>query len=136
MQKCKFLISQALDADEAGLKDIAIKLYTDAVELGLSAKLVILLLTVITISIKLIFMVDLHNILQKSIDPEEKAKLTNLARGAVERAESLKGIRTVEDDVLTKLAKLPSVPETNFPDTISSVNEPLSTSGNNYSITI
>ena len=30
-------MNQALDADEAGLKDIAIKLYTDAAELGLSA---------------------------------------------------------------------------------------------------
>lgn len=29
-------MNQALDADEAGLKDIAIKLYTDAAELGLS----------------------------------------------------------------------------------------------------
>jgi len=37
LQKCKFLMNQALDADEAGLKDIAIKLYTDAAELGLSA---------------------------------------------------------------------------------------------------
>jgi len=29
-------MNQALDADEAGLKDIAVKLYTDAAELGLS----------------------------------------------------------------------------------------------------
>lgn len=36
LQRCKFLMNQALDADEAGLKDIAIKLYTDAAELGLS----------------------------------------------------------------------------------------------------
>ena len=37
LKKCKFLMNQALDADEAGLKDIAIKLYTDAAEFGLSA---------------------------------------------------------------------------------------------------
>jgi len=37
LKKCKFLMNQALDADETGLKDIAIKLYTDAAELGLSA---------------------------------------------------------------------------------------------------
>jgi len=37
LQRCKFLMNQALDADEAGLKDIAVKLYTDAAELGLSA---------------------------------------------------------------------------------------------------
>ena len=36
LQKCKFLMNQAQDADEAGLKDIAVKLYTDAAELGLS----------------------------------------------------------------------------------------------------
>lgn len=36
LQKCRFLLNQALDADEAGCKDIAIKLYTDAVAFGLS----------------------------------------------------------------------------------------------------
>lgn len=47
-----------------------------------------------------------------------KAKLTNLVRVAIERAEALKGIKTVNDDsVMKSLAKLPSVPETNFPDT-------------------
>jgi len=29
-------MNQALDADEAGLRDIAVRLYTDAAELGLS----------------------------------------------------------------------------------------------------
>ncbi|XP_014469420.1 PREDICTED: calpain-7-like [Dinoponera quadriceps] len=97
LQRCKFLISQALDADEAGLKDIAVKLYTDAAELGLSTK---------------------------TSDAELKAKLTDLVRVAVERAESLKGIKSpVEDDkVITSLAKLPPVPETSFPDTIPPVN--------------
>jgi len=36
LQRCKFLLNQALDADEAGYKDIAVKLYTEAAELGLS----------------------------------------------------------------------------------------------------
>ncbi|XP_029166810.1 calpain-7-like isoform X1 [Nylanderia fulva] len=89
LQRCKFLMNQALDADEAGLKDIAIKLYTDAAELGLSTK---------------------------TVDADVKAKLTNLVRVAVERAESLKGIKATEDNSIMKsLAKLPSVPETNFP---------------------
>jgi len=37
LQRCKFLMNQALDADKRDLKDIAIKLYTEAAELGLSA---------------------------------------------------------------------------------------------------
>lgn len=36
LQRCKFLLNQAQDADESGCKDIAVKLYTDAAELGLS----------------------------------------------------------------------------------------------------
>ncbi|XP_026826623.1 calpain-7 isoform X2 [Ooceraea biroi] len=97
LQRCKFLMNQALDADEAGLKDIAVKLYTDAAELGLSAK---------------------------TNDTDVKAKLTNLVRVAVERAESLKGIKTTEDESIMKsLARLPSVPETSLPDTEQSVEE-------------
>lgn len=57
-------------------------------------------------------------ILQKTVNTEVKTKLTNLVRVAIERAEALKGIKVVEDDsVMKSLAKLPSVPETNFPDT-------------------
>ncbi|GAB1864293.1 Calpain-7 [Camponotus japonicus] len=111
LQKCKFLMNQALDADEAGLKDIAIKLYTDAAELGLSAK---------------------------TVDTDVKAKLTNLVRVAVERAESLKGIKATEDNsVMKSLAELPSVPETNFPNIEQSiqpeqpVNEPSPTPARN-----
>ncbi|KAF7392820.1 hypothetical protein HZH66_008653 [Vespula vulgaris] len=63
LHRCEFLINQALDADEAGLKDVALKLYTDAAELGLSVK--------VTTS-------------------EIKTKLNNLIRLALERAESLK----------------------------------------------
>jgi hypothetical protein len=37
LQKCHFLFHRALDADEAGNKDEAVELYTQAVELGISA---------------------------------------------------------------------------------------------------
>jgi hypothetical protein len=37
LQQCHFLFHQALDADEAGNKDEAVKLYTQAVELGINA---------------------------------------------------------------------------------------------------
>lgn len=36
MQKCYFLMQQALDADEANLTDLALQLYTQAVELAVS----------------------------------------------------------------------------------------------------
>ena len=35
LQQCRFLFHQALDADEAGNKDEAVELYTQAVELGI-----------------------------------------------------------------------------------------------------
>lgn len=90
LQRCKFLVNQALDADVAGLQDIAIKLYTDAAELGLSVK---------------------------TTDANVKAKLTALVRGALDRAEALKGIQKGEtDDIVSTLSKLPPVPETNLPD--------------------
>lgn len=88
LQKCKFLLNQAQDADEAGLKDIAVKLYTDAAELGLNVK---------------------------TTDPEVKEKLTVLIRLAIDRAESLKGLKTGESsDIIETLSKLPPVPETNL----------------------
>lgn len=60
--------------------------------------------------------------MQKTIDTDVKAKLTNLVRVAVERAESLKGIKAIEDNsVMKSLAKLPSVPETNFPNIEQSI---------------
>lgn len=37
LQRCRFLFSQALDADEADLKDEAVELYTQAVELSIKA---------------------------------------------------------------------------------------------------
>lgn len=36
MQQCYFLMQQALDADEANLKENALQLYTQAVELAVS----------------------------------------------------------------------------------------------------
>lgn len=68
LQKCKFLFSQALNEDEAGHKEEAVKLYTEAVEVGLSARAV------------------------ANDDQELQAKLTDIARSALERAEELKGI--------------------------------------------
>lgn len=92
LQKCKFLMNQAQDADEAGLKDIAVKLYTDAAELGLSMKIT---------------------------DIEAKAKLTALIKLALDRAESLKGLKTVNsNDILKTLSKLPPVPETSLDEDI------------------
>lgn len=68
LQRCHFLLSQALDADEAGHKDVAVDLYTKAVELSLNTK-------------------------KEATDPEIQSKLTALARQALERAEELKGIK-------------------------------------------
>ncbi|XP_041978772.1 calpain-7-like [Aricia agestis] len=67
MQKCYFLMQQALDADEAGLKDIALQSYTSAVELALIAA-------------------------KSNPNPEVKSKLNGLASQALERAEKIKGI--------------------------------------------
>ncbi|XP_048508256.1 calpain-7-like [Athalia rosae] len=96
LQRCNFLFNQALDADEADCTDIAIKLYTDAVELGLNAK---------------------------PADPELKQKLTNLARLALDRAEALKSKKIAKTSPThkssTQLPNLPSVPETNPTPTIS-----------------
>lgn len=35
-EKCHFLLSQALDADEAGLKDTAVQLYMQSIEMSLN----------------------------------------------------------------------------------------------------
>ncbi|KAK3914813.1 Calpain-7 [Frankliniella fusca] len=67
LQRCRFLLSQALDADEAGLKDDAVELYTQAVELSIEAK-------------------KLTN------NPDQQKKISVLQNQALERAETLKGI--------------------------------------------
>ncbi|XP_011496802.1 PREDICTED: calpain-7-like [Ceratosolen solmsi marchali] len=90
LQRCKFLLNQALDADEAGFKEEAIKLYTNAAELGLKAK----------------------------ITSNKKTKITNLVRHALDRAESLKGIKKI--DIESILPSLPSVPETDPTGTLTS----------------
>ncbi|XP_033225588.1 calpain-7-like [Belonocnema kinseyi] len=93
LQRCKFLLNQALDADETGCKDIAVKLYTDAAELGLRTK---------------------------TTDVEIKAKLTNLVRLAIDRAEAIKGVKRIYPE--TTIPNLPSVPETALPDEATPVN--------------
>ncbi|KAJ0176823.1 hypothetical protein K1T71_008002 [Dendrolimus kikuchii] len=65
MQQCYFLMQQALDADEADLKDDALQLYTRAVELAVSVK---------------------------TSHPEIKTKIKALAEQALDRAEEIKGI--------------------------------------------
>ncbi|CAH0398502.1 unnamed protein product [Chilo suppressalis] len=66
MQQCYFLMQQALDADEADLKDLALQLYTQAVELAVSAK---------TSDVKIL------------------TKIKSLAAQALDRAEEIKGIK-------------------------------------------
>ncbi|KAJ1522774.1 hypothetical protein ONE63_001930 [Megalurothrips usitatus] len=68
---CRFLFSQALDADEAGLKDEAVELYTQAVELSMTAK-------------------------SQTKDIEKQEKLNRLLHAALERAETLKGINPLD----------------------------------------
>jgi len=71
---------------------------------------------------------NLCDTLQKTSDADLKAKLTNLVRVAVERAESLKGIddgkwKAKDESVIESLAKLPSVPESSFSNIEQSVEE-------------
>ncbi|XP_046678914.1 calpain-7-like [Homalodisca vitripennis] len=71
LQRCRFLLSHALDADESGDKEAAVQLYTQAVEHSLAAR-------------------------SETSDTEIHQKLTALARQALERAEDLKGIRQTQ----------------------------------------
>ncbi|XP_077298666.1 calpain-7-like [Arctopsyche grandis] len=68
LRRCYFLFEQALDADNAQLKDIAVDLYAQAVELGISVK----------------------------CSGQTKQKLTSVLKEALERAENLKGISKPE----------------------------------------
>ncbi|XP_026327354.1 calpain-7-like [Hyposmocoma kahamanoa] len=68
MQQCYFLMQQALDADEADLKDLALQLYTQAVELAVSVNV---------------------------SDPDIKAKINAVAKQALDRGEELKGINKI-----------------------------------------
>ncbi|CAG9786534.1 unnamed protein product [Diatraea saccharalis] len=78
MQQCYFLMQQALDADEADLKDLALQLYTQAVELAVSAK---------------------------TNDPDIKAKIKGLAAQALDRAEEIKGIDKVASLTINEPAR-------------------------------
>lgn len=100
LRRCEFLVSQALSADEAGHKNVAIKLYTDAADLGLHVKVT---------------------------TPEIKAKLTNLIRLALDRAESLKGIKKQDDNIdetIAFLNNLEVVPDDDPSDTVSPLKLP------------
>lgn len=66
MQQCYFLMQQALEADEANMKDSALQLYLQAVEFAVSVKVNI---------------------------PEIKTKISNMAAQALDRAEEIKGIK-------------------------------------------
>ncbi|CAB3236560.1 unnamed protein product [Arctia plantaginis] len=81
MQQCYFLMQQALGADEGNLKDSALQLYMQAVELAVSFK---------------------------TSDPETKAKITSLAAQALDRAEELKGIKRLNSLSLNE-SKKPAV---------------------------
>ncbi|XP_033331848.2 calpain-7 [Megalopta genalis] len=106
IQRCMFLVNQAQDADESGSKDVAIKLYTDAAELGLKFK---------------------------TTDPEVKGKLTALVRLALDRAESLKGVKIVDsNDILKSLSKLPPVPETSLDLDVNITSPDAATSTNSF----
>ncbi|XP_064072702.1 calpain-7-like isoform X2 [Vanessa tameamea] len=66
LQKCYFLMQQALDADEANLQDLALQLYTQAVEIAVNFKVT---------------------------DGDVKARINGLAAQALDRAEEIKGIK-------------------------------------------
>ncbi|XP_046965982.1 calpain-7-like isoform X1 [Vanessa cardui] len=66
LQKCYFLMQQALDADEANLQDLALQLYTQAVEMAVTFKVT---------------------------DGDVKARINGLAAQALDRAEEIKGIK-------------------------------------------
>ncbi|KPJ16554.1 Calpain-7 [Papilio machaon] len=78
IQQCYFLMQQALDADEAGLKDLALQLYTQAVELAVS--------------------ID-------ASDHDVKQKVKNVAAQALDRAEELKGIKKISALSINEPAK-------------------------------
>ncbi|KAI4456313.1 calpain-7 [Holotrichia oblita] len=84
-KRYKFLMQQALDADAAGLKDTAVGLYTDAIE----------------------FVTQNPELMQ--------GELKELAIKALERAETLKGIKPKADDSPTQPIRQPLIPIKNVP---------------------
>ncbi|CAH2048365.1 unnamed protein product, partial [Iphiclides podalirius] len=81
MQQCYFLMQQALDADEANLKDLALQLYTQAVELAVSIN---------------------------TSESDIKQKVKILAAQALDRAEEIKGIKKISSLSINE-AKKPAV---------------------------
>lgn len=69
LERCHFLLIQGLEADESGEKETAVRLYTQAIELAIQ---------------------------HKSEDPNMNEKLKYVARQALDRAELLKGIYSVD----------------------------------------
>lgn len=72
LERAEFLMRQGLDEDEAGNKDDAIDLYSEAVELCLKAK-------------------------KLTADTDLQRKLMNLAKQALDRAETLKKLKSEEN---------------------------------------
>ncbi|XP_039286093.1 calpain-7 [Nilaparvata lugens] len=72
LRRCRFLSSQALDADEAGQKELALQLYLQAVELSLATR-------------------------KEISDVEIQNKLNALASQALDRAEQLKGLPKISE---------------------------------------
>ncbi|XP_011297210.1 calpain-7 [Fopius arisanus] len=85
LQRVKFLIREALDADGDGWKDVAVLLYADAAQLALDTK-------------------------KSTKDASKQEQLTNLSSRAISRAESLSGITRFSPQSL--LSSLPPVPDT------------------------
>lgn len=74
--------------------------------------------------------------LQKIIDTEAKIKLTDLIKLALDRAESLKGLKSIDNnDILKTLSKLPSVPETSLDEDEEKISPIITTSAINSSNT-
>ncbi|XP_045448055.1 calpain-7-like [Melitaea cinxia] len=78
MQKCYFLMQQALDADEANLQDLALQLYTQAVELAVSVKV---------------------------SNSDIKTRINGLAKQALDRAEEIKGIKKIGSVSINETSK-------------------------------
>ncbi|XP_063972972.1 calpain-7-like [Diachasmimorpha longicaudata] len=85
LQRVKFLINEALDADNEGWKDVAVLLYADAAQLALHTK-------------------------KMTPSSDKQQQLTNLSIRAISRAEALEGITTPSQ--LELLSNLPPVPDT------------------------
>ncbi|KAL4705929.1 hypothetical protein ACJJTC_017511 [Scirpophaga incertulas] len=82
LQQCGFLMQQALQADEANLQDLALQLYTQAVELAVSVK---------------------------TSDRDVEMKIKGLASQALDRAEAIKGINKMGSLSISQSNNKPAV---------------------------